>query len=415
MDQESKKKPAQAKLKIVPCEHCGKDLTVRIPTKPGRYKFTCPNCNEKVSFEVKANLDGERKVLKSDILDDRVISRRLPKERKPAKPRSEVAGGRKKLANNPSVAPMKTTDSIPLLGTPKQSAGKEKQYYMVEKAQVFKQYRIVCPECGKYLVIMPRVADKYIKVKCSICGSQVLYKSVEEVQAPQEVQETKESPAKKVNVTPPPLAPVEKKKPELKPVPPQVKPPKAKPLQQQVQQDDDEEQHTVLLPGAIGGKSGNGRKNVTPNSQLGQINGPSSQGPKSGPPPLRNVVNPAVITWKDPKGMLCWKTGSLMRRTKSFRLLRGSNTVGRYDPDMPSTVMISGDDEMSRQSVEINVVRKLQFPDYVYELRVLRSTNSVLVNGRQVGYGLTVQLNYGDTICMGRTVISFVKDSEDRR
>lgn len=411
MDQESKKKPAQAKLRIVPCKHCGKNSTVRVPAKPGRYKFTCPDCGEKVSFEVNPNLVGERKVLKSDILDDRVISRRLPKERKPAAPRSEVAGEKKNVANNSAVAPKKTIDSIPVLGTPKPSAGKEKQYYMVEKAQVFKQYRIVCPECGKNLVILPRVADKYIKVKCSICGSQVLYKSVEEVLAPQEVQGTKEFSPKKVNVTPPPLTPLGKKEPENKPVPPQVKPPELKP----VQQDNDDEQHTLLLPGAIGGKSGSGHKNVIPNSQPGQINSSPSQGPKSGPPPLVNVANPDVITWTDPKGMLCWKTGSLMRRTKSFRLLRGINTLGRYDPEMPSTVMISGDDEMSRQSVEINVVQNLQFHDYIYELRVLRSTNSVFVNGRQVECGLTVQLNYGDTICMGRTVISFVKDTEDRR
>ncbi len=424
MDQESKKKPSHAKLRTVPCKHCGMNSTVRIPTKPGRYKFTCPNCSEKVSFEVNAIAGGERKVLKSDILDDRVISRRLPKENKPATPHSADVGVRNVVASSPSSAPKKMAYSIPVLGTPKPSAGKEKQYYVVEKAQVNKQYRIVCPECGKYLVIMPRLADKYIKVKCSICGSQVLYKSVLSVQAPQDALATIESPANKVKVTPPPLTPVVGKKPELRQVPPPVNPPQAMPMQPQAQQGNDEGQPTVILPGVVGGISDNRRNNPAPNPPNGQNPPPlprTHHGSNSGTPPLGNagaalggdVSN--IITWKDPKGMLCWKSGSLMRRTKSFRLLRGINTIGRYDPEMPSTVMISGDDEMSRQSVEINVVRKQQCLDYVYELRVLRSTNIVLVNGRQVGCGLTVQLNYGDTICMGRTTISFVKDPEDRR
>ena len=55
------------------------------------------------------------------------------------------------------------------------------------------------------------------------------------------------------------------------------------------------------------------------------------------------------------------------------------------------------------------------YRDYTYELRVIHATNPVRVNGRSVGYGTTVSLNYGDTICMGRTNISFVKVNDDKK
>ena len=110
--------------------------------------------------------------------------------------------------------------------------------------------------------------------------------------------------------------------------------------------------------------------------------------------------------------MLCWKTGSLVKRTKTHRLMAGRTTIGRYDPDKPSIVMISGDDEMSRQSVEINVFQQQGFNDHIYELRILRSTNTIYINGRPVDKNKTVHLSYGDTIRMGKTNISFIKAND---
>ena len=86
----------------------------------------------------------------------------------------------------------------------------------------------------------------------------------------------------------------------------------------------------------------------------------------------------------------------------------GRNTIGRYDPDLPSNAMIQGDGEMSRQSVEINVVPRPDLQDYIYELRVLRSTNNVLVNGQVVNQEKVVLLSHGDTLCLGKTTITFV-------
>ena len=206
MNQESNNNLAKAKMKAVVCGHCGKELMVKMPSKPGRYKFTCPQCASKVSFEVKLPDGGPvLKVLKSGVLDDRVISRQAPKVAKktPALPEDESLEAATTQRRSPAIA------NIPVLGMPKKSAGKDKQYYMVEKAQVNKRYRIVCPECGKDLLIMSRSADKYNMIKCSICGTQVFYKSVSKVSVPQERSDKAQQAPEDARKTPPPPPPVQ--------------------------------------------------------------------------------------------------------------------------------------------------------------------------------------------------------------
>ncbi|MBP5687150.1 MAG: FHA domain-containing protein [Muribaculaceae bacterium] len=392
MDEQNNK---QARLKTVVCDHCGKELTVKMPPKPGRYKFTCPHCQNKVSFEVNAADGVEVKVLKSDILNDRVISRGLPKEMQHAEPVDSK---------------QRPNASIPVLGIPIVPPGKG-HYQIMEKAQVNTQYRFVCPGCSKDIVIMPRVAGKLMRVKCSKCGTQVVYSSMGEAAVPHQ--------AAKPNVVPPPH-----------PAPPQ---------------DDDDGPSTVLLsPG--GGFGANAGRNAykppvhnplpparaaVPPPVAGVQVPPRipAVGPGMPPPPPVGVPVPPMgpgvqppaiggavpIVATEPKGMLTWKTGSFISRSQSHRLRPGRTTIGRFDPDLPSTVMITGDDEMSRQSVEISAVLRQGSYDYTYELRILRSTNKIFVNNRVVENGMTVLLNYGDTICMGKTVISFVKASEDAK
>lgn len=115
-----------------------------------------------------------------------------------------------------------------------------------------------------------------------------------------------------------------------------------------------------------------------------------------------------------PSGALRWKPKGfterlLKRRDMVGRLKRGPNIVGRKSPDEISDIMIEGDKEMSRRSVEINVKEQAGVKDYIYELRVLRTTNPVFINGRPVALTEVVKLNYGDTIMMGKTSISFFK------
>ncbi|MBR5639653.1 MAG: FHA domain-containing protein [Muribaculaceae bacterium] len=397
MDQESMNNSAPPKLKTVVCEHCGKNLTVSVPSKPGRYKITCPQCSNKVPFEVQ----GERKVLKSDILDNRVISHSKPKGLKPAMPPIDAAKQPKGNAITPPTPGNIKNDkvNIPVLGTPVMTPGKN-YYQIMNLAQANKQYRFECPGCHKDIVIMPRFANKLMKVKCSVCGTEVLYRSAVDAS----------------------VAKVGSQQ-----LPPEVN---NKPVQQSASQPDDSGPHTVFLnSGGMGGysKSGKGGNAGYIGGYPGQypagslahppvsaVGGPQSmvKVPLPGPTPSGNGI---VVTHTEPKGMLCWKTGTVVRRTKTYRLLRGRTTVGRYDtdPEKRSDVMIRGDDEMSRRSVEINVVQKPGVHDYIYEFRLLRATNTVYVNGRPVDNGLTIQLNYGDTIRMGKTNITFVKVNDD--
>ena len=371
MDQESKKKPEQAKLKIVTCGHCGRKQRVRMPSTPGKYRFQCPNCEHKVAFEV----GGEHKVLNSDILDDRVISRRMPGKQEPARDHQQPH-----VANRPNVA------TLPVLGIPKPIAGKEKQYYVVEKAQVNKQYCMQCPGCGKTIRVSQREAGKRVTVTCSICGSKISFSTVGEQPAPA-------TPAQRQSSGPPPLhnALALSQRQEGNAASPQ-------------QAQDDGPETVLLNPPGYGGTG------------LRQQGGQGAIGGRKTPPPLPSQDGDQLITWRDPEGMLLWKSRKhFMKTSKSYRLLRGRNIVGRSDPDKPSDVMIDGDDEMSRQSVEIKVERSPVYRDYTYELRVIHATNPVRVNGRSVGYGTTVSLNYGDTICMGRTNISFVKVNDDKK
>ncbi len=150
MDQEDNKEPIQVKLKTMVCGNCGMELKVKMPSKPDRYKFICPHCQHKVSFVVRAASDtGARKVLPSNILDDRVISRHEPEVHQPAKLPSNVQAGSKP----------------PVLGTPIVPPGKS-HYQIMENALVNTHYRFECPGCGKDISIMPRVANNLIKVTC---------------------------------------------------------------------------------------------------------------------------------------------------------------------------------------------------------------------------------------------------------
>ena len=111
-----------------------------------------------------------------------------------------------------------------------------------------------------------------------------------------------------------------------------------------------------------------------------------------------------------PKGAVTWKQGRcLLSRTKVKLLKEGSNIIGRKDDTSPSDIMIEKDDEISRRSVAINVVYNDEKRDFIYELKVLRNTNPVYVNGRPVGHDEIVRLNYNDIICLGKTNITFIK------
>lgn len=90
---------------------------------------------------------------------------------------------------------------------------------------------------------------------------------------------------------------------------------------------------------------------------------------------------------------------------KSYPLSEGRNTVGRYDEELNSDIAIKNDNNMSRRSVAIDVLRSPM--GYEFKLTVLKSTNPVLHNGHQIADGESVSIEFGDSIVMGKTTLRF--------
>ena len=91
-------------------------------------------------------------------------------------------------------------------------------------------------------------------------------------------------------------------------------------------------------------------------------------------------------------------------RHKSYLLHEGKNYVGRNDSEIPSDVNID-DEYVSRRSILIEVAQAPK--GYTYKLTVQKCTNPVLINGREQAVGNSIYLNYGDTILVGNTTLTF--------
>lgn len=86
----------------------------------------------------------------------------------------------------------------------------------------------------------------------------------------------------------------------------------------------------------------------------------------------------------------------------SYPLRPGITTVGRYDDAVNSDIAVKGDTYMSRRSVSIDMAYD-NMRGFTYRLRVLNTTNPVLLNGQNVPVGAEAFLNFGDVITLGRT------------
>lgn len=92
-------------------------------------------------------------------------------------------------------------------------------------------------------------------------------------------------------------------------------------------------------------------------------------------------------------------------RNQRFQLYEGTTTIGRYDEDDTSDIMIRGDDTMSRKSVAIIIEEEDGV--FEYKLKVLNATNKVKVNDRRVKEGTEVYLDFGDIIMLGNSKFKF--------
>ncbi len=88
-----------------------------------------------------------------------------------------------------------------------------------------------------------------------------------------------------------------------------------------------------------------------------------------------------------------------------YQLKEGRTVIGREDEEEPSDISLSGDDTISRRSIEINIVADEYGFDYI--LKVLNASNPVRVNGKEVRIGEKKYLDVGDMITIGHTNLRF--------
>lgn len=140
------------------------------------------------------------------------------------------------------------------------------------------------------------------------------------------------------------------------------------------------------------------------------LNRPASEKPASNdnddnetvivqPPSNKPVAN---ASQQESTGYLQW--GGFFHR-KRYKLLVGSNVIGRKDEKTPSDLEFE-DKEMSRRSVKIDVIPDGQ-GDYSFTLTVMKALNAVKVNEKRLILGENVTLKRNDAIVMGKTTIIF--------
>lgn len=88
-----------------------------------------------------------------------------------------------------------------------------------------------------------------------------------------------------------------------------------------------------------------------------------------------------------------------------YQLKEGRTVIGREDEEEPSDISLSGDDTISRRSIEINIVADEYGFDYI--LKVLNASNPVKVNGKEIRIGEKKYLDVGDMITIGHTNLRF--------
>lgn len=108
-----------------------------------------------------------------------------------------------------------------------------------------------------------------------------------------------------------------------------------------------------------------------------------------------------------PDARLVW--GSIFNK-KIYDIIRsGEHYIGRCDSEVKSDVSIN-DEYVSRRSIVINATPKGNGCDYL--LTVKNATNPILVNGVEKRIGESIYLNFGDTILVGNTTLTFKKRSK---
>ena len=116
------------------------------------------------------------------------------------------------------------------------------------------------------------------------------------------------------------------------------------------------------------------------------------------------VTDPIVNTGGTPSGViarLLQKKKHFYNKDKFHVLHLGANTIGMFDPQSPSDIMIEGDRTISHRSVIITV--ESVGSSYKYLFSVNRSKNPVYLSGKPISEGTSIYIQPNQEFVLGRT------------
>lgn len=116
------------------------------------------------------------------------------------------------------------------------------------------------------------------------------------------------------------------------------------------------------------------------------------------------VTDPIVNTGGIPSGViarLLQKKKHFYNKDKFHVLHLGANTIGMFDPQSPSDIMIEGDRTISHRSVTITV--ESVGSSYKYLLTVNRAKNPVCLLGKSIAEGTSIYIQPNQEFVLGRT------------
>ena len=116
------------------------------------------------------------------------------------------------------------------------------------------------------------------------------------------------------------------------------------------------------------------------------------------------VTDPIVNTGGTPSGViarLLQKKKHFYNKDKFHELHLGANTIGMFDPQSPSDIMIEGDRTISHRSVIITV--ESVGSSYKYLFTVNRSKNTVYLSGKPIAEGTSIYIQPNQEFVLGRT------------
>ena len=116
------------------------------------------------------------------------------------------------------------------------------------------------------------------------------------------------------------------------------------------------------------------------------------------------VTDPNVNTGGTPSGViarLLQKKKHFYNKDKFHVLHLGANTIGMFDPQSPSDIMIEGDHTISHRSITITV--ESVDSSYKYLFTVNRSKNPVYLSGKTIAEGTSIYIQPNQEFVLGKT------------